>query len=106
MYFVDITDAAEYDISSTADYITNVLGAPIAGINLLDELEKTEYVLAETPYIYPIVPNDYFAEKGLRFVMVKNFILFFTVNDEEQKVYAIRLLYGRRDWKNILKEEK
>jgi plasmid stabilization system protein ParE len=106
MYFVDITDVAENDILSTADYIANVLKAPIAANNLLDELEKIEHTLAETPYVYPKVPDDYLAEKGLRFVMVKNFILFYTVNDEEQKVYGIRFLYGRRDWKNILRGEK
>ncbi|MDR1950293.1 MAG: type II toxin-antitoxin system RelE/ParE family toxin [Spirochaetaceae bacterium] len=106
MYFVDITDIAENDILATVDYIANVLKAPIAANNLLDELEKVEHILAETPYIYPKVPDDYLAEIGLRFVMVKNFILFYTVNGEKQKVYGIRFLYGRRDWKNILREEK
>jgi plasmid stabilization system protein ParE len=104
MCFVDITDAAENGILSTADYIANVLKAPIAANNLLDELEKIEHTLSETPYIYPKVPDDYLAGKGLHFVMVKNFILFYTINDEEQKVYVIRFLYGRRDWKNILSE--
>jgi plasmid stabilization system protein ParE len=106
MYFVDITDIAENDILVTVDYIANVLKVPIAANNLLDELEKVEHRLAENPYIYPRVPDDYLAETGLRFVMVKNFILFYTVKDEEQKVYGIRFLYGRRDWKNILGEEK
>jgi plasmid stabilization system protein ParE len=106
MYFVDITDIAENDILVSADYITNVLKAPISANNLLDELEKVEHILTETPYIYPKVPDDFLAEAGFRFVMVKNFILFYTVNDEEQKVYGIRFLYGRRDWKNILREDK
>jgi plasmid stabilization system protein ParE len=106
MYLLDITDIAENDILATADYIANVLKAPLAANNLLDELEKVEHILAETPYIYPKVPDDYLAKTGLRFVMVKNFILFYTVNDEEQKVYGIRFLYGRRNWKNILREEK
>jgi plasmid stabilization system protein ParE len=95
MYFVDITDIAENDILAAANYMVNVLKAPRAANNLLDELEKVEHILAETPYIYPKVPDD-LAETGLRFVMVKNFILFYTVNDEEQKVYGIRFLYGRR----------
>jgi hypothetical protein len=70
-----------------------------------DELGKTEQTLAETPYIYPKVLDDYLPEKGLRFVMVKIFILFCTVNDKEQKVYGIRFLYGKRNLKNILKRE-
>jgi hypothetical protein len=48
-------------------------------------LEKIERTLAETPYVYLKVLNDYLSEKGLRFVMAKSFIVFYTVNDEEQK---------------------
>jgi plasmid stabilization system protein ParE len=105
MYVVDITNLAEQDILSTVDHISNVLMAPIAASNLLDELEKVEYTLSETPYIYPKVHDNYLAEKNLRFVMIKNFILFCTVNDSEQKVYGLRFLHGRRDWKSILREK-
>jgi plasmid stabilization system protein ParE len=34
--------------------------------------------------------------------MVKNYMLFFIVSEDEKTVYVIRFLYGRRDWKNIL----
>ncbi|MDR3338399.1 MAG: type II toxin-antitoxin system RelE/ParE family toxin [Treponema sp.] len=35
--------------------------------------------------------------------MVKNYMLFYTINEEEKIVTVIRFLYGHRDWKNILK---
>jgi hypothetical protein len=37
------------------------------------------------------------------FYTIKNYLIFFTVNEGEKIVNVIRFLYGRRDWKNILK---
>jgi len=103
MYFVNITDIAEEDILSTAKYIADTLKAPKAANNLLDEIEKHEDELKKNPHIYPLVSDEYLAEKGIRFVLIKNYMLFFTINDDV--VDVIRFLYGRRDWKNILREE-
>ena len=42
MYFLNITEIAERDILSAVKYIANVLKAPIAANNLLDEIEESE----------------------------------------------------------------
>jgi plasmid stabilization system protein ParE len=102
MYSINITDAAEQDILSTVNYIAAVLKVPVTANNLLDELEKCEKILEETPNIYPFVPDEYLAEKGFKFVMVKNYILFFIVDEDDMIVNVVRFLYGRRDWRNIL----
>ena len=102
MYFVNITDIAEEDILATVKYISNELKAPVAANNLLDEIEKHEDILGKTPNIYPYVPDEYLAAKGLKFAIIKNYLMFFTVDDDAKKVNVLRFLYGRRDWKNIL----
>ena len=106
MYSLNITDIAEEDILSTARYIANSLKAPVAANNLLDEIEKLQDILENTPNIYPFVKDEYLAEKGIKFVMVKNYILFYTVNEDERTVTVIRFLHSRRDWKTILSENK
>jgi plasmid stabilization system protein ParE len=102
MYSVHITDIAEDDILATVKYIADVLKAPIAANNLLDEIEKYENILEETPNMYSFVPDEYFATKGLKYVMVGNYMMFYTINENEKIVNVIRFLYGHRDWKNIL----
>jgi len=67
-YSLNITDRAEEDILSTVRYITNVLKNSIAANSLLDEIEKHEKILEETPGIYPSVHDEYLAEKGLKSV--------------------------------------
>ena len=103
MYLLNITDIAEEDILNTVKYIADVLKAPTAANNLLDEIERYEEILENTPNIYPFVPDEYLAQMGLKFTMIKNYILFYTINEDEKMVTVIRFLYGRRDWKNILR---
>jgi len=102
MYLLNITDTAEEDILNTVKYIADELKTPKAANNLLDEIEKHEEVLENTPAIYPLVPDEYLARKGLRFTLIKNYLMFYTINENEKIVTVIRFLYGRRDWKNIL----
>jgi hypothetical protein len=45
MYSVHITDIAEEEILTTVKYIADVLKAPMAANNLLDEIEKYENYL-------------------------------------------------------------
>jgi plasmid stabilization system protein ParE len=103
MYSVHITDIAEEDIVSTVKYIADVLKAPMSANHLLDEIERYENILENTPNMYAFVPDEYLTTKGLKYVMVKNYMLFYTVNEETKTVVVIRFLHGRRDWKNILK---
>jgi plasmid stabilization system protein ParE len=62
-----------------------VLKAPMAAHNLL------------------IVPDEYLAQKGLKFALIKNYLLFYIIGGDEKTVTVIRFLYGRRDWKNMLR---
>ena len=102
MYFLNITDIAEQDILSAVKYIADVLKAPVAANHLLDEIERYEGILETTPNIYPFVPDERLAEKGLKFVTVKNYILFYIINENENTVDVIRFLHSRRDWLNLL----
>jgi plasmid stabilization system protein ParE len=72
-YSLNITDVAEEDILSTVKYIADILKNPSAANNLLDEIEKYEEILGNTPNIYPFVNDEYLSKKGLKFVKIKNF---------------------------------
>ena len=97
MYSLNITDIAEEDILNTVKYIADVLKAPMAANNLLNEIERHEEILENTPNIYPFVPDEYLAEKGIKFTMVKNYLMFYRINENDKIVTVIRFLYGRRD---------
>jgi plasmid stabilization system protein ParE len=105
-YSLNITDIAEEDILSTVRYIANVLKNSIAANTLLDEIEKHEKILEDTPGIYPFVHDEYLAGRGLKYVKIKNYLLFYIIDEKNEIVNVIRFLYGRRDWKNILRNSE
>jgi len=103
-YSVNITDIAEEDILSIVTYISKVLKNPTAANNLLDEIERHEKILEDMPNIYPFVNDKYLSGKGLKYATIKNFLMFYTIDEHNKIVSIIRFLYKRRDWKNMFSE--
>jgi plasmid stabilization system protein ParE len=93
------------DILSALRYIKDTLKAPQAAENHADELEKCFAALRENPYSAPLVRNGQLAEKGIHFALVKNYLLFYRINEQDRTVLLYRFLYGRRDWMTLLSNE-
>ena len=102
-YEVRITRAAENDLNEAADYIEFVLLNPQAADDLLDTVEETLPTLAQYAQCYALVDDPVLRAWGIRFVQIKNYLAFYTISEEEQKVYIVRFLYGKRNWISILK---
>ena len=102
-YEVRITRAAENDLNEAADYIEFVLLNPQAADDLLDTVEETLPTLAQYAQRYALVDDPVLRTWGIRFVQIKNYLAFYTISEEEQKVYIVRFLYGKRNWISILK---
>jgi len=103
MYIAKFTELAEYDILSTLEYITDILNAPKAAENLFYEIYDKIEIIEDNPFLFPLVKDLYLSKKGLRWIGIKNYMIFFKIIEAEKKVSIIRFLYGRRDWQNILK---
>ncbi len=102
MYEVHWTSLAKGDLVSAIEYISDVLKAPVAAENLLDNIEKETAVLAENPYLFPLSHDDHIAHRGIRPLMVKNYFLFYTVKEDARTITIIRMMYARRDWIHLL----
>jgi toxin ParE1/3/4 len=104
MYTVYITDLAEQELARTLDYITNELKALSAATNLADAVEQRIWLLEEQPYKFGLVQDDALAEKGLRLLPVKKYLLFYVIEEKHKKVSIVRFIYSRRDWRRLLKQ--
>ena len=102
-YEVHFTRATENDLNEAADYIEFVLLNPQAADDLLDTVEETLPTLAQYAQRYALVDDPVLRAWGIRFVQIKNYLSFYTISEEEQKVYIVRFLYGKRNWISILK---
>jgi toxin ParE1/3/4 len=105
MYKIEFTDKAEEDLYSSLRYIADVLKAPTAAKKLLEEIEHKVKILESSPLCCAIVSDEYLRIKEIRSLLVKNYLVFYIVKEEENIVSIIRVLYGRRDWMRLLKND-
>jgi toxin ParE1/3/4 len=105
MYKLNITEKAEQDVLDNALYIKNVLHSEIAANNLVDRFYKTIQKLVDYPQYFPLVNNDLLKPYGIRFLQIKNFTVFFNIEEENKNVFVLRFIYSRRNWKELLGDE-
>ena len=102
MYQVEFTEAAEADLDDALAYVRTVLKAPEAADRLLDRLEQSAALLAESPQAHPLVRDEHLATQGVRSVVLGNYLAFYVIKEQHQKVTIVRFLHGRRDWSTLL----
>jgi toxin ParE1/3/4 len=98
-----MTEPAANDLRANLHYIAENLQNPIAAKRLFAEYEKTTKFLVDMPYVFALVHDEYLAKRGIRSVPVKNYQVFYSIQETDKKVLILRFLYGRRDWQHILK---
>lgn len=101
-YNIHITSTAERDINSAANYIEFTLKNPDAADNLLDTVEEQIRSLSEMPERYHIVDDPVLASWEIRFVIINNYLAFYTIEEEQQLVIIVRFLYQKSNWNSIL----
>jgi len=101
-YRVVTTQRAQADLDGIADYISGELNAPAAARNIVLAIHKAISTLSFSPQGLPRVRDDGLAAQGYRWVGIKNYMAFYTIDEQNKVVNVERILYGRRDWKHIL----
>jgi plasmid stabilization system protein ParE len=82
-----------------------MLEAPIAAENLMKELYDKLNHIKEKPYSRPLVHDEFLASLGIRSIRVKNYLIFYNIEEDNKYINAISFMYNKRDWINILKEK-
>lgn len=101
-YRVEVSEPAENDLRDIVRYIFAQLSAPVAATKLMDAIEDAIAGLAEIPHSCALVTDEWLASMGYRKLVVKNYLVFFTI-DERAKVVAVeRIPFARRNWLHIL----
>ncbi len=101
-YKIEVSEAAEHDLRDIMRYISAQLSAPITAMGLIEILEGAMYGLANMPKGYPLVSDERLAFLGYRKLVVKNYIIFFTIEEKESTVNIERILYAKRQWRMFL----
>lgn len=102
MYKIEYLKLAKEDMEKIIYYISQHLQNKTATLNLANDFIKCANNILEFPY----GNTEYTSVKPLknqyRGAKVKNFIMFYTINEENKTITIVRVLYQKRDIDKIL----
>ena len=96
-YEVKLTPQAIGQIEETVQYISKILLAPENARKWADTLQCEIEKLDSMPSRYPLAEEEPWHTKGVRKMPVKNFLVYYLVDEEIQTVWITAVFYGRRD---------
>ena len=101
-YDVRHAEPVENDLTDILRYIAVELNEPSAALRMVETIDKAIENLSIMPYKCPLVDDERLAAMGYRKLPIKNYLAFYTIDEEAQTVNVERILYARRDWLHIL----
>ena len=101
-YKVKFTPVAEEDLDQIYKYIVNILFAETTANNLMAKIETGIMRLKQFPFCCNYVLDEALKIRGYRRFIVDNYIVFYLVNETEQQVVIMRILYGARDYEKLM----
>lgn len=96
-YEVRVTRQALEQMQEIVHYISMDLMAPDAADNLLDKMKTEILKLSSFPKKYGLIDEEPWQTEGIRKIVVKNFLIYFWVDDDNSKVQVTAVIYSKRD---------
>jgi len=101
MYQLEFLPIARQDMIDIARYIGHELLNPTAAEKLADAMIDAAEMLTDFPYINAIHQSIKPLKKEYRKLIVKNYIMFYWVDEKDKKVTIARVIYARRDYEGL-----
>ena len=98
------TLTARQDLHSIYEYISSKLLAPDAARNTTERIMASIRTLEAMPERNPLYKEEPWHSRGVRFIPVRNYLVFYTINNEADTVSIVRIMYGARDISHQLEE--
>ena len=98
------TQTARQDLRGIYEYIAYTLLVPKTARDLTEKIMSAVRSLEEFPERNPLYRDEPWHSQGVRFLPVKNYLVFYTVNAETETVSVARIMYGGRDISRQLEE--
>ena len=104
-YIVEVSETAKQDLENIISYLRyNLAGDIIADkykILFKQELKNLEDLAGSTP----VLSEELTGHKNIRKINVRNYIMFYMVDEENSKALVLRIGHAFMDWEKYLKDE-
>ena len=83
-------------------YISTDLQSAKAADDVIDSLQHAMSELSVMPSRYHRYMEEPWFSEGIRYFSIRNFSVFYTVDEIEQSVFIVHVIYSKRDFSQIL----
>jgi addiction module RelE/StbE family toxin len=97
---IKYSPSSRRDLEEIGDYISKILGSPIAALNTVNKIQKTIERLNTFPLSGAPLSSVVDVNSDYRFLVCENYLAFYRA--AENAVYIDRILYARRNYISIL----
>ena len=101
-YKVFVTERAKSDLAEVYSYISTELQSAATADKIIDSLQCAMKELSIMPNRYHRYMEEPWLSEGVRFFSVRNFSVFYTVDEDEHSVFVVHVIYSKRDFPQIL----
>ena len=101
-YKVQLSIQAKNDYKSIIRYIRYELLEPIIAEKYAELIRNELNSLEYQPQKFAIIDYDIIKKYNFRKLIIKNYIAFYRINEDEKIVNVERILYNGTEWKNKL----
>ena len=98
IYEIEFTEDAKYEIRDIYEYISKSLVAEVAAKRLMRKMRKSVMNLAESPKVYMKIEKNDKIKREFRRMVVDNFIVLYTIDENNKKIYISHMYYGRKNY--------
>ena len=103
-YEVRITLQAQAHLREIRDYIAQKLLAPEAAKSTVQRLGTVMASLSQMSKRVPLVEEEPWRSEDIRVRAVRNFLIYFWVNEAKKTVQIIAVIYAKRDQTSVLSQ--
>ena len=93
---------ADADLKNILNYISENLAAPNAAKSFYDNVRFCYNNISTNPYMYAVCDDLLLKVKKYRKAVIKNYLMFYQVDEENKTIYICRFIYGRRNYTDLL----
>ncbi|MBR5412885.1 MAG: type II toxin-antitoxin system RelE/ParE family toxin [Fibrobacter sp.] len=105
-YSVFLTEQAKSDLAEIYSYISVELKSKKSAENVISSLHQAMKALSLMPSRYHQFPNEPWISEGVRYFTVRNYSIFYTIDEKNLNVSIVHVIYGRRNLPQVLSSHK
>lgn len=99
-----LTQKADVDLDDIVGYMAVELANPKAASDFVDKLQEVIEEARSFPESGSLVVNEFVPTTEVRKKLVANYIMYYLPDSAEKMIFVLRIVYGRRNVDEILRQ--